>query len=155
HFVFEEDLELPRLTIEKLKKELFQTKVGKDTQNARKVLFAKAKTYYSNEALNPRPKRGRPPKQIQKTEIEPQVPNDIYTTVPNGLLGFLFIPDLTNPSSTTFSAKFGNEGDLFSHRRPTSSDNDLSLDSLNMKLQELRSLTSKWKPLDEEKSPPK
>lgn len=62
HFVFEEDLDLPRLTLEKLKKELFQTKVGKDVINARKVLFAKAKTYYSNEALNPRPKRGRPPK---------------------------------------------------------------------------------------------
>ncbi len=63
HFVFEEDLELPRLLIEKLKKQLFETKVGKDIQNARKTLLAKAKTYYSNEALNPRPKRGRPPKQ--------------------------------------------------------------------------------------------
>lgn len=152
HFVFEEDLELPRLTIEKLKKELFQTKVGKDTLNARKVLFAKAKTYYSNEALNPRPKRGRPPKQIQKTEIEPQVTNDIYTTVPNGLLGFLFIPDLTNPSATTFSAKFGNEGDLFTHRRPAQSESELSLDTLNIKLQELRSLTNKWKPFEEGKS---
>lgn len=151
HFVFEEDLELPRMTIEKLKKELFQTKVGKDTLNARKILFAKAKTYYSNEALNPRPKRGRPPKQTQKTEIEPQVTTDIYTTVPNGLLGFLFIPDLTNPASATFSSKFGNEGDLFTHRKPQLSDSDLSLETLNIKLQELRSLSSKWKSPEEEK----
>lgn len=148
HFVFEEDLELPRLTIEKLKKELFQPKVGKDTQNARKILFAKAKTYYSNEALNPRPKRGRPPKQTQKTEIEPQITTDIYTTVPNGLLGFLFIPDLTTPSASSFSSKFGHEGELFA-RKGLSGDSDLSIDSLNMKLQELRSLTSKWKPEEE------
>ncbi|HEV8052555.1 MAG TPA: UPF0158 family protein [Parachlamydiaceae bacterium] len=152
HFVFEEDLELPRMILEKLKKELFQVKVGKEIVNARKILYAKAKTYYSNEALNPRPKRGRPPKQTQKTEIEPQVTTDIYTTVPNGLLGFLFIPDLTNPSSATFSSKFGNEGDLFSNRRPQLSDNDLSLETLNIKLQELRSLSNKWKSPDDEKA---
>lgn len=151
HFVFEEDLELPRMILEKLKKELFQVKVGKDIANARKILFAKAKTYYSNEALNPRPKRGRPPKQTQKTEIEPQVTTDIYTTVPNGLLGFLFIPDLSNASSATFSSRFGNEGDLFSNRRPQMSDNDLSLETLNIKLQELRSLSNKWKSPDDEK----
>lgn len=151
HFVFEEDLELPRLLLEKLKKELFQTKVGKDIVNARKVLFAKAKTYYSNEALNPRPKRGRPPKQTQKTEIEPQVTTDIYTTVPKGLMGFLFIPDLSSASSSTFSSKFGNEGDLFTHRDHKSSDADLSLESLNVKLQELRNLSSKWKSTEDEK----
>jgi len=33
---------------------------------AREVLVQKAKTYYSNEALNPRPKRGRPPKQTSE-----------------------------------------------------------------------------------------
>lgn len=152
HFVFEEDLDLPRMTLEKLKKELFQTKVGKDILNARKVLYAKAKTYYSNEALNPRPKRGRPPKQTLKAENEPQITTDIYTTVPNGLLGFLFIPDLTNPSSATFSSKFGNEGDLFSNRRPQISDNDLSLETLNIRLQELRSLSNKWKSPEEERA---
>jgi hypothetical protein len=155
HFVFEEDLELPRLLLEKLKKELFQTKVGKDIANARKVLFAKAKTYYSNEALNPRPKRGRPPKQTQKTEIEPQVTTDIYTTVPKGLMGFLFIPDLSSASSSTFSSKFGNEDDLFTHRSHKSGDADLSLDTLNVKLQELRNLSSKWKSGDDEKTPTK
>lgn len=149
HFVFEEDLDLPRQTMEKLKKELFQTKVGKDTLSARKILFAKAKTYYSNEALNPRPKRGRPPKQILKTEVEPQISTDIYTTVPTGLLGFLFIPDLSHAASTSFSSKFGSEGDLFS-RRPAG-EPELSLDTLNLKLKELRTLSTKWTNVDEEK----
>ncbi|MEI8124414.1 MAG: UPF0158 family protein [Parachlamydiaceae bacterium] len=154
HFVFEEDLEMPRLILEKIKKELFQTKVGKDIQNARKALFAKAKTYYSNEALNPRPKRGRPPKQVQKVEVEHHVTTDIYTTVPNGLRGFLFIPDMHGTSSGSFSSKFGTEGDLFSHKRPSSSDNDLSMESLNQKLETLRSLSSKWKDIEVTKKVP-
>ncbi|MEI8364899.1 MAG: UPF0158 family protein [Parachlamydiaceae bacterium] len=145
HFVFEEDLDLPRLLVEKIKKELFQTKIGKDIQNARKGLFAKAKTYYSSEALNPRPKRGRPPKQVLKVEVEHQVTTDIYTTVPNGIRGFLYIPDLHSASSASFSAKLGAEGDIFSTRRNSSSDNDLSMDSFNQKLEALRSISSKWK----------
>lgn len=151
HFVFEEDLDFPRLLLEKLKKELFETKVGKDIQNARKALFTKAKTYYSNEALNPRPKRGRPPKQTQKAEIEPQITTDIYTTVPNGLRGFLFTPDLTSASSATFSSKFGTEGDLFTSRRISSSDNDLSMENLNQKLEAIRSLSNKWREAEESK----
>lgn len=154
HFVFEEDLDLPRLLMEKLKKELFQSKVGKDIQNARKNIFTKAKTYYSNEALNPRPKRGRPPKQTQKTEIEPQITTDIYTTVPNGLRGFLFTPDLAGISSATFSSKFGSEGDLFSSRRISSGENDLSMENLNQKLEALRSLSSKWRESEETKKQP-
>lgn len=144
HFVFEEDLEMPRLLIEKLKKELFQSKVGKDVVNARKVLFTKAKTYYSNEALNPRPKRGRPPKQTLKTEIEPQITTDIYTTVPNGLMGFLFIPDLNSLSSASFSSKFGNEDDTIAGKRHLGSDNDVNVESLSNKLRELKALSSKW-----------
>ena len=113
HFVFEEDLELPRLLIEKIKQMLFQSKVGKDIANARKALVAKAKTYYSNEALNPRPKRGRPPKQAVKLDIEPQVTLDIYTTVSGPIRPFLFIPEM-NPSSafSIFSSKFDSEEDL-------------------------------------------
>ena len=153
HFVFEEDLELPKILLEKLKKELFQNKVGKDILTARKTLVAKSKTYYSNEALNPRPKRGRPPKQAQKTEIEPQITTDIYTTVPNGLRGFLFIPDLTSASSATFSSKFGNEEDLFTNRRPLSND-DISVESLNQKLAALRNLSTKWKDVEEQKKQP-
>ena len=92
-FVFEEDLELPSNIVEKLKEHVFDAKVGRDVQQAREVLETKAKTYYSNEALNPRPKRGRPPKQQAKVEFEPELTNDLYTTVPQALRSFLFIPD--------------------------------------------------------------
>lgn len=149
HFVFEEDLDFPKILLERLKKELFQTRVGKEILAARKTLVTKSKTYYSNEALNPRPKRGRPPKQALKAEIEPQITTDIYTTVPNGLRGFLFIPDLTSPSSATFSSKFGNEEDLFTSRRPLS-DSDLSVEALNRKLAAIRNLSNKWKESDED-----
>ena len=56
-FVFEEDLDLTKNIVEKLKKHLFDEKVPKELAIAREALSAKAKTYYSNEALNPRPKR--------------------------------------------------------------------------------------------------
>lgn len=145
NFVFEEDLEIPRLLLEKVKKELFETRVGKEVQNARKGLFAKAKTYYSSEALNPRPKRGRPPKQIQKTEVEPQISTDIYTTTPSGLRNFLYIPDLSAASFTTFSTRFGNEDDLFTNRKSPASELSLSMESLNQKLEAIRNLSTKWK----------
>ncbi|MBI3901243.1 MAG: UPF0158 family protein, partial [Chlamydiia bacterium] len=38
HFVFEEDLDLPRNTLEKLKRTLFETKVPKDVSQARELL---------------------------------------------------------------------------------------------------------------------
>lgn len=139
HFVFEEDLDLPRPIIEKLKQSLFQPKVGKDVLIARKALIAKAKTYYSNEALNPRPKRGRPPKQAAKPDIEPQVTTDIYTTVPPAVRPFLFVPEL-NPASSfsAFSSKFETDEDL---RRLPLSEHEMSL---NQKLATLRSLSSRW-----------
>ncbi len=142
HFVFEEDLDLPRQLIEKLKQMLFQSKVGKDILNARKTLISKAKTYYSNEALNPRPKRGRPPKQAAKPEIEPQVTLDIYTTVPSAARPFLFTPDL-NPSSafSIFSSKFETEENLLNTKRLNTGENDASL---TQKLASLRALSSKW-----------
>lgn len=153
HFVFEEDLDLPKSMIEKLKRELFQVKADKDIVNARKALSAKAKTYYSNEALNPKPKRGRPPKQIQKLEIEPQVTTDIYTTVPVAVRNFLFTPDLTG-SSSTFSSKFGHHEELYTNRRqPLTSDSDLNLENLNQKLAALRSLSSKWLDAETPKKP--
>lgn len=144
HFVFEEDLDLPSSLLEKLKKELFQTKAGKDILAARKTLVTKSKIYYSNEALNPRPKRGRPPKQVLKTEVERQVSTDIYTTVPAGLLGFLFTPDLSGGTSATFSSKFASEEELYSPKRP-SIDAGLASNSLDQKLAALRSISSKWK----------
>lgn len=140
HFVFEEDLDIPRHLIEKLKQSLFQVKVGKDIQNARKILITKAKTYYSNEALNPRPKRGRPPKQVVKTDIEPQISVDIFTTVSPKIRPFLFTPETNGSGSfSLFSSKFETEEDLLMNRR--SEPQDLSL---QQKLASLRSLSSRW-----------
>lgn len=156
HFVFEEDLELPKSMMEKLKRSLFQSKVGKDIQSARKVLFAKAKTYYSNEALNPRPKRGRPPKQTTKLEIEPQVATDIYTTVSAPLRPFLFIPDISSASSVTFSSKYENEEALLAGRKHAHHEADMTLESINQKLTMLRNLSTKWvEPEDAAKAAPR
>lgn len=74
-FVFEEDLDLPRETIEKVKMNLFETKVPKDVSQARNAIIAKAKTYYSLEALNPRPKRGRPLNKWQKWNLSQRPPS--------------------------------------------------------------------------------
>src|SRR6202030_3741519 len=49
-FVFEEDLDLPKIVMEKVKQQLFDVKVGKDVAQAREVLNQKAKTCDSNEA---------------------------------------------------------------------------------------------------------
>ena len=155
HFVFEEDLDLPKSLLEKVKRHLFEAKAGKDILQARKVLSAKAKTYYSNEALNPRPKRGRPPKQAVKQEIEPQVATDVYTTVPPSVRPFLFIPDLT-ASGVTFSSKFDTEEQLLASRRQALGEaSDQSLQSINQKLAALRSISSKWLDQDKDKQPPK
>ncbi|WP_042281451.1 UPF0158 family protein [Candidatus Protochlamydia sp. R18] len=140
HFVFEEDLDLPRQLVEKLKHSLFQSKVGKDILTARKNLFAKAKTYYSNEALNPRPKRGRPPKQAAKPEIEPQVTIDIFTTVPPTVRPFLFVPNIQSSHFSAFSSKFDSEDDLLTNRRQSFDDDT----SISQKLASLRTLSNRW-----------
>lgn len=146
HFVFEEDLEMSKVLLEKVKKELFDTKPSKEVAAARKTLFAKAKTYYSSEALNPRPKRGRPPKQAAKMEIEQQISTDIYTTVPPDIRMFLFIPDYSGGSTVLFSSKFESEEELLASKRSHSvhSDSDVTIESLNQKLASLRSITSRW-----------
>lgn len=153
NFVFEEDLELSRSLIEKIKRELFEPKASKDILTARKTLISKAKTYYSSEALNPRPKRGRPPKQVVKMEIEPQVTTDIYTTVPASVRPFLFTPDITSSSAVTFSTKFDTEADLLSSRKQSQLPAfDTSLESLNQKLAMLRNLSKGW--VEDEKPQP-
>jgi hypothetical protein len=144
-FVFEEDLDLVKSMIEKLKRNLFQTKVSKDLVVARKALSAKAKTYYSNEALNPRPKRGRPPKQAVKLEVEPTITTDIYTTVPSEVRMFLFIPDISSASAVTFSSKFDSEEAMLASRKNNANvDLDINLESLNQKLASLRNLSNRW-----------
>ncbi len=142
HFVFEEDLDLPKPLVEKLKQSLFLSKVSKEIQTARKTLVTRAKTYYSNEALNPRPKRGRPPKQVVKLEVEPQVTLDIYTTVPPTIRPFLFTPELhTSSTFSPFSSKFQEEDPLFAGKKTQVMDSNASL---SQKLAALRSLSSRW-----------
>ncbi len=141
-FVFEEDLDLPRATIEKLKKELFANKVGRDLVAARKTLSAKAATYYSNEALNPRPKRGRPPKQVAKVENEPQLTQDFYSMVPLPLRPFLFAPDISSFSSSIFSSKFESERESAEQLKASKLSPLQKLDELSRKLASLRSLTA-------------
>lgn len=146
HFVFEEDLDLSTSIVEKLKQHLFDKKVKKDVDVARKALAIKAKTYYSNEALNPRPKRGRPPKQAQKIEMEPQITTDIYTTVPPKVRPFLFTPEISSALDVTFSSRFETGEELLAHRKqvPESPELEESLTSINQKLATLRQLSSHW-----------
>jgi hypothetical protein len=143
-FVFEEDLDLTKTLVEKLKRVLFEAKVPKDLQIGRDTLIAKAKTYYSNEALNPRPKRGRPPKQVAKVEMEPQVSMDIYTQVPIACRSFLYIPDITSATSVTFSAKFETEEHLLASLRGSPRLKvDEKLEALSQRLESLRHLSNR------------
>lgn len=144
HFVFEEDLEMTKTLVEKLKRSLFETKVAKDILQARDVLVAKAKTYYSNEALNPRPKRGRPPKQVAKVELEPQMSVDIYTQVPSACRIFLYIPDIATAASVTFSSKFESEEHLLASLRGSPRLKvDERLEALSARLESLRHLSNR------------
>jgi hypothetical protein len=144
NFVFEEDIELPAPTVEKLKKQIFQSKVQKEVAGARELLEAKAKTYYSNEALNPRPKRGRPPKQVAKVHVEPQYTGDFYTTVPLSVRPFLYIPEITSVTSITFSSKFDTEEELIAHFRNNSKPRgNRDLEALNKKLASFQTLTAR------------
>ncbi len=150
-FVFEEDLEFPRDLMEKIKLHLFDAKAPKEVVAARKALFAKAKTYYSNESLNPRPKRGRPPKQVAKTEIEPEIAADIYTAVPTPIRPFLFLTEYTPGSHVLFSQKFETEEELMARRKvPLHGDLGVNIDSYNQKLSAIRNLSNKW--IEEERS---
>lgn len=143
-FVFEEDLDLAKTIVEKLKRMQFEAKVPKDVSQARDHLVQKAKTYYSNEALNPRPKRGRPPKQVAKVEIEPQVTIDIYTQVPQACRHFLYIPDIASAASVTFSSKFETEEMLLASLRGSPRMRvDEKLEALSQRLESLRHLSNR------------
>lgn len=141
-FVFEEDLDIAKPLLEKVKHHLFQAaKLPKDVQAAREIIENKAKTYYSDAALNPRPKRGRPPKQAAKAEVEPQYTVDIYTTVPQSARPFLYRPDFTS-TSVTFSAKFDTEAQLLANLRGSPRTKiDEHLEALSQRLESLRYLS--------------
>lgn len=150
HFVFEEDLDLAKGIVEKLKMHLFQAKAPKEVLAARKSLITKAKTYYSNEALNPRPKRGRPPKQAIKLEVEPQMTSDFYLTVSPTVRPFLFTPEHTTSTAFTFSSKFETEEDLLANRKlQAGSERAISIEDFNSKLASLRNLSNNWVKPDE------
>ncbi len=143
-FVFEEDLDLPASLIEKLKVNLFEPKGPKDVQQARTTLTTKAKTYYSNEALNPRPKRGRPPKQVAKVEVEVTASTDIYTQVPNTMRQFLYLPVITSATSITFSEKFDTEAEFLENLRGSNrSEAESQLEALSEKFASLKKLSSR------------
>lgn len=147
-FVFEEDLDLVKPLVEKLKTLLFEAKVPKEVQQGREALEIKAKTYYSNEALNPRPKRGRPPKQTAKVEFEPQLTLDIYKTVSPAVRHFLFLPEY-NPAASTFSAKFNTKSELMASLKGTSRVKvNVELEALSQRLESLRHLSSRLKTVD-------
>lgn len=154
-FVFEEDLDFTQNLMEKLKTNLFESRVGKEVTAARKLIAQKAKTYYSNEALNPRPKRGRPPKQSPESKLEPQICIDVYTAVPKGVRPFLFTPDITSPSSMSFSAKYDSEEAMLAQRKDQSTESQAVIDSLNQKLAELKGLSTRWLGPEESESKPK
>lgn len=143
-FVFEEDLELSRNIMEKLKRTFFDEKISKDIASSRDMLFTKAKKYYSSEALNPRPKRGRPPKQIARTAIEPQFTIDIYIKVPSAMRPFLYIPDIINAASITFSSKFETEDQLLASLRGTRIKVDEKLEALSERLTSLKKLSQRF-----------
>ena len=144
-FVFEEDLDITKNVLEKVKHQFFEAKAPKDVQNARDAITTKSKTYYSNEALNPRPKRGRPPKQAAKVEMEPQYTVDIYKTVPTPARPYLFMPDFTS-TSVTFSAKFDTEAQLIASLRGSSRVKiDSKLEALSQRLESLRHLSDRLK----------
>lgn len=149
-FVFEEDVEVHKGMMEKLKRHLFDVKVSKDISQVREMLTLKAKTYYSNEALNPRPKRGRPPKQVIKAEIEPQIVVDMYTTVPPVCRPFLYLPDISSAAGVTFSAKFDNEAQLLANLKgSTRVKIDTKLQALSERLESLRTLSSRLSTIED------
>lgn len=147
-FVFEEDLEIPKELVEKIKRNLFILKAPKEVLQARKTLESRAQIYYQSEALNPRPKRGRPPKQIVKVEIEPQISPDVFTTVPQGLYPFLFVPELHSPAELTFSSRFGTHDELARQFRALPNSVGLAkLEALSQKL------TARGELLQQKKAP--
>lgn len=143
-FVFEEDLEILSPTIDKVKRTLFQPKVAKEVASAREALATKAQGYYSSEALNPRPKRGRPPKQIIKIEIETTVTPDLYTQVAAAVRPFLYLADISSPAEVTFSSRFDSEEAFLAHLRGgKKTESSSQLEQLSQRLASLQALSNR------------
>ena len=138
YFVLEEDLlAMSPSLIEKIKENMFSKKPPKDVLNGLEKLREKAETYYSHEALNPRPKRGRPPKNTDKTENEPIVCSaDLYHTLPAGLRVFLYAPAKTDLFA------FDGDEEEDSKAINIAEDNDDELDALLSRVEALKKRTS-------------
>ncbi|MCH9620762.1 MAG: hypothetical protein S4CHLAM20_01660 [Chlamydiia bacterium] len=147
-FVFEEDLDVGIIMLNKLKEHKFTARVPKDVSQTRDILDVKSKTYYSSDALNPRPKRGRPPKQQAKEELEPDLADDFYTTVPSALRPFLFSPDYSN-AAAMFSSKFDSEEKLLASMKGTEkAPVNTKLHELSQRLESLRQLSDRLKSIE-------
>lgn len=145
YFVFEEDLDVAKNLLQKVKQYAFGSgKVPKEVQTVRQSIYTKAKSYYSSEALNPRPKRGRPPKQAVKVEVEPTYTLDAYKMVPPSVRPFLFVPDYTEASHMTFSNTFEEEERL-RDRLKGSGEKHTELEALSDRLEALSSLSTRIK----------
>lgn len=152
NFVFEEDLDLAPSLVEKVKQNLFNEKVTKDVATARNVLESRAKIYYSNEALNPRPKRGRPPKQVARVEIEPQFTQDFFMKVPPGMRLFLYSPEISNATTITFSSKFDSDEEIRAKLKSTpKAESIVSLEAISKKLSSLSELSKKVSAVESDK----
>lgn len=74
----------------------------------------------------------------------------MYTTVPPACRLFLYLPDITNASSVTFSAKFDTEAQLLANLRGSSRVKvDTKLQALSERLESLRHLSSRLSQIEE------
>lgn len=137
-FVFEEELSLDPSILEKLKQQQFTAKLPKSLAEERKALIIKSKIYYSNEALHPRPRRGRPPKHINKAKPAITVVNDHLSSVPKSVEAFLLLSDFDSNDSNVFSPLLRDE--LKAIQSPTPVEEPEQLKILSEKLEELHKL---------------
>lgn len=146
YFVFEEDLDVAKNLLQKVKQYAFSSgKIPKEVQTVRQSIYTKAKSYYSSEALNPRPKRGRPPKQAVKVEVEPTYTLDAYKMVPPSVRPFLFVPDFTDGGLMTFSSRFEDDEKLRDRLLKSSTEKHTELEALSDRLKALTSLSNRIK----------
>lgn len=139
-FIFEEDLDIGFGELFQIKNLSKENQIPKELQEKRKYLLNKAKSYYANDALYPKPKRGRPPKHGDKIKAETKFSFDTYSGVPEAIHPFLFIPDTTSLQLTTFSSKYESEEDLMTHVKPKSDHRDITsqLETLSQRVESMR-----------------
>lgn len=142
-FVFEEELEVSRSAIEKYKVADPSKRTTKEQQNLLKTLESKSKSYYTKEAINPRPKRGRPPKVTQKVEKEPDFSSDYYQNISTILRHFLYVPEYTG-EPITFSQRTPQSSQYLEARRQRKSElSSKRLEQFSKRLESLQVLSDR------------